>query len=268
MGFDAIFTAMQDLLLREQLAGPVNGLQDLAGREKRRAALKRHLDYVNSHIQQFRTQVHDLPALPSATVVRWAQAVQALPNLVFLEIDTTGLQNDAEIIHTLVLDAAGSVLMDVYAKAPQPLSTAMERLTGIAQEELTKQGIPLNALIDQVRNTLSGKYVLSYNLPFDARQLKEATARLEQTEITIIGEDLMKWAMAFFGISSYPKLEGLCRRIGHPLPEHPNQTALDRARGQQALLNAIANAITGVPSSPIDTTTDSEGDDTDEEHPF
>jgi outer membrane murein-binding lipoprotein Lpp len=265
MSFDAMVANIQDLLTREKEAGPVNGLEQMVVRQQHRSAIKRQLDQLSTQVQQLRAQVRDLPAFPPASAIRWAQAVQSLPNLAFLELDTTGLYSDAEIIHALVLNASGSVQLSVYAQASQPLSETTERLTGIAQGDLAARGGSLSDLIEQVRNALIGKYVLSYNLSFDAGKLTEATERLEQEDITIIGEDLMRWAMAFFGTSSYPKLEMLCKRIGHPLPEHPYQTALDRARGQQALLNAIANAITGIATPTSTVEPDSEED---EEHPF
>jgi hypothetical protein len=73
---------------------------------------------------------------------------------------------------------------------------------------------------------------------------------LKQENIPIIGDDLMQQAMHYFGTSSYPKLELLCSSIGHPLPEHPHQLALDRARGQLALLNALATVVTDQNASP------------------
>ena len=81
----------------------------------------------------------------------------------------------------------------------------------------------------------------------------------------MIGEDLMQPAMRYFGLSAYPKLEALCRRIGHRLPEQPHQKAFDRARGQMAFLKAIANVAADKESPLVSASTTSEEDD---DHPF
>ncbi len=80
----------------------------------------------------------------------------------------------------------------------------------------------------------------------------------------MIGDDLMQQAMRYFAIQSYPKLETLCQRIGHPLPPHPQQTAFDRANGQRALLQAMASAVVDMPAFE----TEGEEDEDLDAHPF
>ena len=43
-------------------------------------------------------------------------------------------------------------------------------------------------------------------------------------------------------------LASICERIGHPLPEYPNQTSLDRAQGQVHVMTAMADAVTDIRS--------------------
>ncbi len=74
----------------------------------------------------------------------------------------------------------------------------------------------------------------------------------------------MQQAMRYFAIQSYPKLEMLCERVGHPLPPHPQQTAFDRANGQRALLQAMASAVVDMPASE----TEGEEDEDLDAHPF
>ena len=54
----------------------------------------------------------------------------------------------------------------------------------------------------------------------------------------------MQKTMMYSSSYSYAKLSTLCAHIGHPLPEYPHQTALDRARGQIVLLEALAQGFT------------------------
>ena len=51
-------------------------------------------------------------------------------------------------------------------------------------------------------------------------------------------------AQDYYEASYYPKLSDLCERLGAPLPPHPQQDALDRARGQVHLLRMMAQGIT------------------------
>ncbi|GLV56329.1 hypothetical protein KDH_31700 [Dictyobacter sp. S3.2.2.5] len=192
-----------------------------------------------------------------------------MPNLAFLELDTTGVYESAEIIRALVLDRDGNTLLDLYAQPTTTLNANIERITGITSQDIIAKGQPVQTVIEQLRTVLQGKYVLSYNLDFDIGKLQEATTRLDIEPLTFVAEDLMEHAMKYYSLRSYPKLEGLCRRIGSPLPEQPHQTAFHRAEGQLALLKAIANVVTDAQpptASPI-AAEDTDAD-TIDEHPF
>ena len=58
----------------------------------------------------------------------------------------------------------------------------------------------------------------------------------------------------------------LCRRCGFPLPDHPLQSAWDRARGQRHLLEAMGQGITFAqePAQP----TEPDDDEGEDEPPF
>jgi len=60
----------------------------------------------------------------------------------------------------------------------------------------------------------------------------------------IVGECLMLKEMGYSGSGSYSKLSDLCAYINSPLPDYPHQTALDRAKGQIALLRAMSKGMT------------------------
>jgi DNA polymerase III epsilon subunit-like protein len=231
------------LIEMEQRLGPVNGLDDFKERKIRRAVIKQHLSHLEAELREIRDRVRRLPTLPPLALIRWAQAVQALPNLVFLELDTTGLSADVEIIRMVILDAQGDILLESYVKPTKPISAEITRVTGITSQDI-EQAPTIVCVWDRLGEALRGKYVLSYNLDFDKGKLQDAAKRNDLEVPLIIGEDLMERAMQYYQVSSYPKLEMLCRSIGHPLPEQPHQTAFDRALGQIALLKAMACAIT------------------------
>src|SRR5437899_4040797 len=99
---DEAFALINGLLATEQACGPVNGLDDLLGRRQRRMTIKHHRTLLELELQRVREREHRLPALPPLIHIRLAQAVQSFPNLAFLEVDTTGLSADAEIIRVVV----------------------------------------------------------------------------------------------------------------------------------------------------------------------
>lgn len=258
---------INELLALEFASEPVNGLDDLRIHLTRQLTIKQHLRALESELHNLRERVKHLPVLPPLVQIRWAQAVQALPNLAFLELDTTGLSTDAEIIRMTLLDAHGSVLFDHYIKPSRTLSAEIIRITGVISQDI-EQAPTIADIWTHFREAITGRYILSYNLDFDTGKLRETTRREHLEEITLIGECLMQRAMLYYSVSSYPKLEALCRRIGRPLPEQPHQTALDRAHGQISLLNAMANAVTSIEGGePLITHADDDLDDLDE-HPF
>ncbi|GCE18714.1 3'-5' exonuclease [Dictyobacter kobayashii] len=233
---------VMDALNEERGRGPVRQIEDLQARLRRRRVITHHIQQLEEALRFMHKQIRTLPVLPSLKAIHWAQAVRAMPNLVFLELDTTGLHEDAEIIRLVVLDIHGETLLDCLVTPSQPLSRQIVTITGLSNAEIQVTGVPIAHALAQLRQAIHGAYVLSYNLEFDAGKLREAVQRHHLDEITIIGEDLMARAMAYLHQSAYPKLEGLCQQIGQPLPPQPHQTALDRALGQIAVLNALADA--------------------------
>ena len=259
------------LIDQEENLAPVKNLEDLYTRLAQRRTIQRQMQQLETAYKKINERVRRLPMLPPLQTIQWAQSVRAMPNVVFLEVDTTGLYEDAEIIRIVVLDKHGHPLLDERVHLEKPLSPQIQRITGIGPVELQKVPYDIDALLEWLRLILRGKYVLSYNLRFDAGKLREAAQRAHLPEIAIVGEDLMAQTMSYFNLSSYPKLEKLCELIGQPLPPQPSQTAIDRAKGQIALLSAIANVVP--PQGPGQTTNQGLTPDTDDEvdldsHPF
>lgn len=249
---------LSDLLAQERDLGPVRHMDDLQARLQRRSVIARQIQQWEEALRLVQKQSRMLPPLPPLKVIYWAQAVRAMPNLVFLEVDTTGLQENAEIVRVVVLNIREETLLDCLVTPSQPLSRQIVTITGITNVEIQASGVPVAQALAQLRQVIHGAFVLSYNLEFDAGKLREATHRHRLDEITIIGEDLMERAMSYLHLTSYPKLEGLCQQLGQPLPPQPHQTALDRARGQIDVLNAMADVTFASPASLVSQATEPE----------
>jgi len=256
---------IEDLLTAEEAAGPVQDLTDLASHRVRRSAIVQALEPLEVSVARLRDRWHSLPPLPDTESIRWAQAVQKLPNLTFLEVDTDGLSSDADIIRVVLLDKDGTTLYARTIKPRRPISEKTTNLTAVRPEDVEYVST-FAEVWDGLSTALQGRYILSYNLSFDLDKLRENAERCGVEPVTIIGECLMLKSQHYFHQYSYPKLTDLCRRIGFPLPEHPTQNAWDRARGQMHLLEAMSRGITSVQDTPRPTDADEEAET--DEHPF
>src|SRR6266699_1377237 len=240
---------VEDVLSGEEIAEPVQNLTELANRRARRFALEQALANLEASVARLRTRWRSVTPRPDEERIRWAQAVLQLPNLAFLELDTDGLSTDADLIRAVLRGSDGSTL---YAQTIQPrrhISEKITALTAVGPEEV--EHAPTFAQIwPDLCAALQGRYVLSYNLPFDRDKLRENAERCGVEPVALIGECLMQRSQPYFHHVSYPKLADLCRRIGFPLPEHPLQNAWDRARGQIHLVEAMSQGITAGRGEP------------------
>ena len=234
---------IEDLLKAEEIAEPVQNLTDLASQRTRRAALEQALANLEASLAHLRDRWRNLAPLPDEESIRWAQAVLQLPNLAFLELDTNGLSDDADIIRVVLRASDGSMLYAQTIQPRRPISEKITALTAVGPEEV--EHAPTFAQIwPDLCVALQGRYVLSYNLPFDRDKLRQNAERCGVEPVALIGECLMQRCQQYFHQYSYPKLADLCYRIGSPLPEHPLQNAWDRARGQIHLVEAMSQGIT------------------------
>ena len=245
------YEAITSLLSTEEAAPPVSRLADWETQQVRRAALTEHIQQLELAVAQVQRRLTTLPTLARPEQVLWAQALIAFPNLAFLEVDTDGLYADADILRIALVDQSGAVRYDQVVQPRRPLSPHMAHLTGITAEMVASA--PTLAEVwrsPQFRAAFIGRYTLSFNLAFDSGKLSESAVRYGLPELPLVGDCLMLRAQEYFGASHYPKLADLCERLGAPLPPHPQQDALDRARGQVHLLRMMAQGITHVSTTP------------------
>ena len=88
----------------------------------------------------------------------------------------------------------------------------------------------------------------TYNLVFDVEQLQQQAKREDGYPLVVVGDCLMEHASKYFGVYRLSMADA-CRRIGAPMPDRPQQTALHRAQGQRALLRAMAAGVIAVPDA-------------------
>lgn len=241
------------LLAHIQQQGPITDLADLTQRHQERRELEHHLQALADFIHLTRRNLGQCRKLPRLDLVQWAQEVLAFPNVALLEVDTSGLDANAEVLRVLLLNKHRTVLYDTcITPTRRPLPNVLH-LNGLDMEDDLQHAPSAEAVWDELRAALMGKYLISFNRDFDCNALNALAKRLNQRELTLIGADLMTTAQEYFSLQGYPKLVTLCERLGKPLPMPPAQTALHRAMGQLDLLEAMTQGQTASPLASIET---------------
>lgn len=257
--------ACEALVQAEEHPDPITTFTDLKEHHLARQVIEDHLQHVLTYIHSTRTRIGRLPKLPMLSDALWAQALLAQPTLAFLEVDTDGLGETASVIRVLLMNAHKQVLFDTLIRPDHIPPASTLAITGIASQDL-EHAPTLREVWPHLVEALTGKYLLSYGLTFDRGMLEQSVQRIECDLPYLLADCLMLRATSYFRASSYPKLADLCRKVGYPLPDRPNQTALHRATGQVDVLHAMASGFTDLPqAAPTASTPDSNSDD---EHPF
>ncbi|MBE3566504.1 MAG: hypothetical protein IMW90_12340, partial [Thermogemmatispora sp.] len=149
-----------------------------------------------------------------------------------------------EVLRLLLLRLEdGAVVFDQCIRQTQPIAQMQEALAynGLTAEELAGAP-PLEEVWPAFWQQARGKVLVSFNWPWDYQQLTAACRRLGQGVPALLGLDLQEPARASFELS-FASLGDICCRLGEPLSRPA--TALERARGQRAILRAMAEGRLG-----------------------
>src|SRR5436305_13601584 len=87
---------VEDVLSGEEIAEPVHNLTELANRRARRSALEQALANLEASLAHLRDRWRNLSPRPNEESIRSAQAVLQLPSLASLQMETSGLSDDAD----------------------------------------------------------------------------------------------------------------------------------------------------------------------------
>ena len=279
ISIDQTLDKIRGVLNVEQEQRRINGLTEITGHKIRRNALKEYMNAIDAELDPVRQAIKGLPALPSEQEIQWAQAIMAMQandSVRFLEIDTTGLTDQDEIVRVTLVDLTGTVQDDLFFKPSRPLSAEASAANGLT-DEMLHDAPYLTDMWEILRARVYGHYILSFSQTFDIKKLNEAASRHHLAPVVIIGDDVQRHVTQYYNREYYLTLADVCERIGHPLKSN---SAVDRATGQYHLLKAMAEGITdvrppkptasaskGVPTMESSTTNDDGLGDLNE-HPF
>jgi len=96
-------------------------------------------------------------------------------NLVFLDTETTGLDDDAEVIEIAIVDSTGAVLFESLVKPTVPVDPEAAAIHGIGPDRLATAPV-WPEIAAQVRAALECKTVVIFNRAFYLRLLRQTAA--------------------------------------------------------------------------------------------
>jgi DNA polymerase-3 subunit epsilon len=153
---------------------------------------------------------------------------------IFLDTETTGLHNTAEIVEISVVDFDGSVLLDTLVKPVHSIPSEVIRVHGITDEMVVKAP-SWSEVWPLVEKILTGRYIGIYNADFDIRMMKQSHDLSGLSwEISVFRYFcMMKLYAQYNGTGRWQKLEAAGRQCGLALPN------THRAKDDTLLVHAI-----------------------------
>lgn len=183
-------------------------------------------------------------------VARWAASMVADPGVRYLDTETTGLGDDAEIVEIAILDGSGAILLDTLIRPNRRIpadATALHSITNAMVRDAP--GWP-EIYFEAVR-LLAGHPCVIYNAEFDRRILDQVNREHGLEPMRAAWQCAMKQYAVYAGVRHpryggyrWHKLEQAAANFNIPLKAH-------RARADAEACRALVRAMAGV-SQPTD----------------
>jgi DNA polymerase-3 subunit epsilon len=117
-------------------------------------------------------QTPHLDGSACAAAIRLAQdEIQHKP--VYLDTETTGLEEFDQIVEICVLDSDGSVLVDSLVKPTSKIPAGVTKLHGIT-DAMVKEAPTWPEIWPAVQAALTGRHVAIYSADYDVRMMKQS----------------------------------------------------------------------------------------------
>ena len=123
---------------------------------------------------------------------------------VILDTETTGLDNNAEIIEISIIDMNGNILLDTLVKPSEPMPDWCEavHIHGINNEMLADEPT-WKEIYSRVFEILSGKNVVIYNAEYDLRLIRQTCSKYTLKAPIETAFCAMKYFSEWYGEESY-----------------------------------------------------------------
>jgi DNA polymerase-3 subunit epsilon len=108
--------------------------------------------------------------------VQWAQSMLADDMAVILDVETTGLDEHAEIVQVGILTTRGKVLLDALLRPARPIPQNATLIHGISDTDVAL-ATTFNGLHSLLRDLLAERTIIAYNAAFEYVMLKQTCKR-------------------------------------------------------------------------------------------
>ncbi len=142
-----------------------------------------------------------------ANAIAWSMAVLVDDNTRLVDVESSGLDEQAEICSIAILDRHGRVLLDALVRPGQPIPDAATRVHGLT-DACVAHAVPWPTLAPVVHYLLHGRMLVAYNAPFDGRMLRQTCARHNTVMPRCTLACVMDAWMRYTGSSKWLKLPG------------------------------------------------------------
>ena len=168
----------------------------------------------------------------------------------FLDTETTGLDDHAEICEIAVLDADGTSLVDTLVRPTGPIPDGARQVHGITDDDV-RDAPTFAEIAPWLRDVLDGREVVIYNADYDVRLLRQSAQALKLPRQTWNGPPTFRCAMRLYAeyhgdwnsskrSYAWHKQHAAARALGLALPDD-----LHRARADAELCWRIVRKIAG-----------------------
>lgn len=107
------------------------------------------------------------------TAVAWANAVVAVPGMLFLDTETTGIGPRAEIVDLAIVDLDGQVLVNQLVKPDRPIPIDAMLIHGITNDHVANAP-RWPEVLEEHRALMAGRLIVAYNSSFDRGMIEQS----------------------------------------------------------------------------------------------
>lgn len=138
-----------------------------------------------------------------AKAIEWARSVASDPSTLFLDTETTGLGDDAEVCDLGVVRIEGTVVLDLLVKPSRPIPPGATQVHGIT-DAMVAGADPWEVVYHRlVEAAWDAKAVVVYNLSYDLGVMNRLNARYGLQPF-----DGTAWSCALKGFSDWEGAPG------------------------------------------------------------
>ena len=120
-----------------------------------------------------------------AAAAQWARRMHDA-GFVVLDTETTGMEDDDELVQISVVDHAGEVLVDTTVRPTKTIHPRASAVHGLTAADLV-DAPSMSELFAELQAALQGRTVVAYNVAFDRRMLDQTLWRYNLPALPVRG---------------------------------------------------------------------------------